>query len=151
MAISTNQTISKVTYNGVEIPLAGSGGGGGAGFSVTFPATAANWDMMGENGCLILADGTTKSIKDYSAISGQTIKNVVGIEGRSASTSDFYVLKMVLSEGAIAQRYVGGVYISHYVTTSPNATKTLYNSGQNMFWWPIADTVISSIEMYNTD
>lgn len=43
MTISTNQTISKVTYNGVEIPLAGSGGGGGAGFSVTFPATAPNW------------------------------------------------------------------------------------------------------------
>lgn len=135
----------------VDVTVDVASGGGGAGFSVTFPATAANWDMMGD-GLLLLADGTTKSIRDYSAISGQTIKNVVGIEGPSASTSAFDVLKMVLSEGAIAQRFTaGGQHQSYYVTTSPNATKTPYGAGKSMFWWPIADTVISSIEMYNTD
>ena len=56
-----------------------SGGGGGAGFKVTFPATAKNWDKVRSTAVLYLADNTTKSIADYSSISGQTIENVIGI------------------------------------------------------------------------
>lgn len=122
---------------------------GGAGFSVTFPATAANWDAMKIGSRLLLADGTTKPIHDYSTISGQTIGNVVGINAIGSSTFD--VLKMVLSEGSVVQCAPNAQYPSYFLTTAPNATKTPYGAGTSTLWWPIADTVISSIEMYNTD
>ena len=127
-----------------------SGGGGGAGLKVTFPATATNWNQVMSSSVLYLADNTTKSIADYSSISGQTIENVVGIGCRANNAA--YVLKMNLSEGGIASINAGtGAYPHPTVTTAPGSTPVPYYSGINMFWWPVADTVISSIEMYNTD
>ena len=129
------------------------GGGGGAGFSVTFPATATNWNAVNPRAAhILLADGTFKSVVDYSTIGGKTIENVAGIWIRSLSYID--VLRMTLSAGGIAQIIArgGSADITSYaVTTAPNSTKTPYNEGENLFWWPVADTVISSIEMYNTD
>lgn len=119
------------------------------GFSITFPTTVVNWNKA-QNPSLLLADGTTKPIDNYSSISGQTIKNVVGI--RCFSTNGYFVLKMTLSKGIIAQEQMTGGYNSTFkITTSPNATMTPYGSGNGNFWWPLSDTVISSIEMYNTD
>lgn len=126
------------------------GGGGGAGFKVTFPATAANWDLVDPNNAyILLADGTFKSIKDYSTIGGKTIENVTGIQ--IYSNNDFYVLRMTLSAGVIAQIQSIASVDSYILTTAPNATVTPYYAGKSIFWWPIADTVISAIEMYNTD
>ena len=125
-----------------------SGGGGGAGFKVTFPATATNWANV-IAAYLLLSDGTVKSFKSYSAVSGQTIENVAGILVRNYDP--FYVLRMTLSAGGIAQLYVEENTASNVVTTAPNSTVTPYNGGHNLFWWPVADTVISAIEMYNTD
>ena len=127
-----------------------SGGGGSAGYKVTFPATATNWDKVSqEEAYILLADGTSKSVKDYSTIGGKTIENVAGIWILSVLTK--YVLRMTLSAGGIAQ-FMEDVGIDSYaVTTAPNATPTSYSSGRNTFWWPVADTVISSIQMYNTD
>ena len=125
-----------------------SGGGGGAGFSVTFPATATNWGVVDPKSAhIILANGTLKSVEDYSTIGGKTIENVAGILIKGSAA--IYVLRMTLSEGRIAQCEVASNSI--YVTTAPNTTPTPYNFGRNMIWWPIADTVISAIEMYNTD
>ena len=134
----------------VTVNVSGGGGGGGAGFKVTFPATATHWDRVSLESRLLLADGTTKPIFNYSTISGQTIENVVGIN--VTGTNNFYVLKMVLSKGSVVQ-CAPSSSLSHtyFLTTAPNITKTPYGSGNNMLWWPIADTVISSIEMYNTD
>lgn len=127
-----------------------SGGGGGAGLKVTFPATATNWDKVMSTSVLYLADNTTKSIADYSSISGQTIENVAGIGCHS--TDDAYVLRMALSEGGIASTLIGtGSYPQPTVSTAPGSTPVYYYVGNSMFWWPVADTVISSIEMYNTD
>ena len=127
-----------------------SGGGGGAGLSVTFPATATNWNMVSSTAVLYLADNTTKSIADYSSISGQTIENVVGIDCRAKD--DAYVLRMNLSEGGIASTFVStGEYPQPTVSTAPGITPEYYYLGRSIFWWPVADTVISSIEMYNTD
>lgn len=123
---------------------------GGAGFKVTFPATAANWDMVNiEDVDIFLADGTTKSVIDYSTIGGKTIENVSGI--RISSGNPYYVLRMTLSAGEIAQFQINVGAASYVVTTAPNATVTPYSAGRSLFWWPLADTVISSIEMYNTD
>ena len=131
-----------------------SGGGSGAGLKVTFPATATNWGEV-DPSCafILLADGTIKSVKDYSTIGGKTIENVAGIQIKSAI--DRFVLRMTLSAGGIAQfNSEQGIDITSpnfVVTTAPNATPTPYNRGRLIFWWPVADTVISSIEMYNTD
>ena len=125
-----------------------SGGGGGAGRKVTFPATATNWndvDPMAAN--IILADGTLKSVKDYSTIGGKTIENVAGILIKGYAS--MHVLRMTLSEGQIIQCDVAANYVD--VTIAPNTTPTHYNLGRDLIWWPVADTVISSIEMYNTD
>lgn len=127
-----------------------SGGGGGVGLKVTFPATATNWNQVMSDSVLYLADNTTKSIADYSSISGKTIENVIGIGCHS--TDDAYVLKMTLSEGGIASTLVGtGVYPQPTVSTAPGSTPVYYYTGNNMFWWPVADTVISAIEMHSTD
>lgn len=125
-----------------------SGGGGGAGFKLTFPATATNWNSVDpQSSHIILADGTLKSVQDYSTIGGKTIENVAGIFVKGIE--EFYVLRMTLSEGGIAQCTVN---VSEcHVTTAPNTTPTPAYSGMFTVWWPISDTVISSIEMYSTD
>ena len=127
-----------------------SGGGGGAGFSVTFPATAANWGMVDpDKAYILIADGTFKSIKDYSIIGGKTIENVAGILVHSSEP--FSILRMTLSAGGIAQFSVSAGASSYVVTTAPNTTGAQYTLGRSMFWWPVSDTVISSIEMYIAD
>ena len=129
-----------------------SGGGGGTVFKVTFPATAKNWNMVDPNAAhIFLADGTIKSVKDYSTIGGKTIENVAGIQIKGFN--NIYVLKMTLSSGMIGQGAAGtgADYMRLSVTTAPNVTQAPFSAGKNMLWWPLADTVISAIEMYNTD
>ena len=126
-----------------------SGGGGGAGFKVTFPATATNWSVVSAAD-LLLSDGTVKSFLSYSEVSGQTIENVVGIH--CIGVPSFYILTMTLSEGSLAQCMLGSNQSSTYrITTPNNTTVAWYGGGATNFWWPLADTVISAIEMYNTD
>ena len=136
----------------VDVTVDVSGGGGGcAGFKVTFPATAAHWDKVdiGISG-LILSDGTVKPIHVYSDISGQTVENVIGIS--CWGSSNLYVLRMTLSEGVMAQyTTIPGIHLVVAITTAPNTTATHYGGGTNTFWWPLSDVVISAIEMYNTD
>ena len=125
-----------------------SGGGGGAGRKVTFPATATNWNGVDPTSAnIILADGILKSVADYSTIAGKTIENVAGILIKGYISTD--VLRMTLSEGRIIQCDPQSNSVD--VTTAPNTTPTPYNLGRDLIWWPVADTVISSIEMYNTD
>lgn len=127
-----------------------SGGGGGAGIKVTFPATATNWGEVDPSWAFILlADGTIKSVEDYSTIGGKTIENVAGIQIKSKV--DMFVLRMTLSSGGIAQFNSEKNIDLAVITTAPNSTPTPFYGGRHIFWWPIADTVISSIEMYNTD
>ena len=154
VTITSNGTVSvtpDAPYDGlssVDVTVnVASGGGGGAGFSVTFPATATNWNRV-YGAVLLLSDGAVKSFSSYSDVSGKTIENVACI---LASCYDpFFILKMTLSKGMIAQVTNYSIN-STYITTAPNTTPTPYNAGTNTVWWPIADTVISAIEMYNTD
>ena len=127
-----------------------SGGGGSAGYKVTFPATATNWDKVNE-AALLLSDGSIKSFSSYSDVSGQTIENVIGIYCVSTGDS-LYILTMTLSEGSVAQCTLGPPpSISFRITTSNNTTMGWYDGGDKTFWWPLSDVVISSIQMYNTD
>lgn len=134
--------------NGIQ-----TGGGGGVGYKVTFPATATNWDKVnGDYSGLLMADGTVKPITDYSTLAGQTFEGVVGIRCRWSTS--YYVLKMTLSSGTIAQTTLDvqmTAQASFTITTSINNTPTYFGTGYHTFWWPLTDVVISSIEMYNTD
>ena len=126
-----------------------SGGGGGAGFKVTFPATATNWSLV-SRADLLLLNGGVISFSSYSDVSGKTIENVVGIHcvGRNSS----YILIMTLSGGSVAQCTIGSDQSSTYlITTSPNSTYAWYYGGDKTFWWPLADIVISKIQMYDTE
>ena len=96
-----------------------SGGGGGAGFKVTFPATATNWSNASAAD-LLLSDGTVKSVSSYSDVSGKTIENVVGIH--CVGNSPVYVLTMTLSEGSLAQCKIGAPQSSTYRIATPNNT-----------------------------
>ena len=126
-----------------------SGGGSGAGCKVTFPATAKDWQFVDASWAIILlADGTWKSVADYSTIGGKTIENVTGINIYGLNSA--YVLRMTLSAGSIAQFQTNVGKSSYVVTTAPNTTPTPYKSGRRLIWWPLADTVISSIEMHQT-
>ena len=144
--------LSTIYGNALILPSKGENTSGGAGFSVTFPATAANWDKVDQyESNILLADGTIKSVKDYSTIGGKTIENVAGIQ--IESLEGVYVLRMTLSSGMIGQGSAGtqADYRKLFVTTAPNTTPTPFSTGQNTLWWPLADTVISAIEMYYTD
>ena len=120
--------------------------GGGDGFKITFPATAKNWNQV-YDARLLFPDGTQKAFISYSSVSGQTIENVVGIV--CVANNINYVLKMTLSKGKIGQIHYPTT--DTHITTAPHTTITYYQAGDQTFWWPISDTVISSIEMYNTD
>ena len=125
-----------------------SGGGGGAGFSVTFPATATNWNNV-SNGCgIVQADGTVVNMRDYSTLAGKTIPNVIEI---CICGVGFYFPRMTVQTGKIMFTYVfpGGV---RAIPAVDGESSIVYmGNGVSARWLPLADTVISAIELQNTD
>ena len=124
-----------------------SGGGGGAGFSVTFPATATNWGML-TNGGIIQVDGTVVNIIDYSTLAGKTIHNVIEIW---ISGIGYYYPRMTVRTGKIMLTYASPLDIFVSTAVDGESSKTYMSDGFSSRWIPLADTVISAIEMYNTD
>ena len=124
-----------------------SGGGGGAGFSITFPATAANWNMVSSGG-IVQADGTVVDMYDYTNVSGKTFSNVVAIK---CTGSSYRTLRMLILSGKITTIFDNGYTVISRLAVDGETTFTSMGTGNNMVWIPLADTVISKIEMYNTD
>ena len=124
-----------------------SGGGGGAGFSITFPATAANWNMVSSGG-IVQADGTVVDMYDYTNVSGKTFSNVVAIK---CTGSSYRTLRMLILSGKITTIFDNGYTVISRLAVDGETTFTSMGTGNNMVWIPLADTVISAIEMYNTD
>ena len=95
-------------------------------------------------------DGTVVDIADYSTLAGKTIPNVVEIfcEGKG-----YYFLRMTVQTGKIMLVHqLGGPAGALVTTTVDGETSNTYMSnGTRTRWIPLADTVISAIEMYNTD
>lgn len=123
----------------------------GGGYKVTFPATATNWDkQLGTQ--LIFADGTVKDITNYSVASGQTFENVVGINNYRTS-ANYYYLRMTIGKGKILIiRFIG--YANRpipEIVIPPNTTSTYYGDSRYTWFGFLEDTVISAIEMYDTD
>ena len=125
-----------------------SGGGGGAGFKVTFPATATNWGKI-STCAIIQADGTVIDIKDYSTVAGKTIPNVVEI--CCQSDYNFYMLRITVQTGKIMITYVTPMRVFATIAVDGESSATYTGNGSVARWSPLADTVISAIEMYNTD
>lgn len=122
-------------------------GGGGAGFSVTFPATATNWGAMSSGG-IVQADGTVVDMLDYTKLSGKTFSNVVAIK---CTGGNYNTLRMALLSGKIATIFDNRDTVKAYLTVDGETTYTTIGNGYSMVWIPLADTVISAIELYNTD
>lgn len=125
-----------------------SGGGGGAGFSVTFPATATNWEKV--NVCAIIqADGTVIDIKDYSTVAGKTIPNVIEICGQG--NYGYYMLRITVQTGKIMMTYLTPGRVFTTIAVDGESSRIYMGDGAFARWIPLADTVISAIEMYYTD
>ena len=126
-----------------------SGGVGSTGFKVTFPATAKNWNKLIYGG-IVQADGNIIYLSDYSVLAGKTIPNVVEIR---CIGSGSYTLRMSVQTGRIIVTtvYHSGSGITTTVTNAGGVTATIMSNGGTTSWLFAEDTVISAIEMYNTD
>ena len=125
-----------------------SGGGGSAGFKVTFPATATDWDAVSSGCGIVQADGTVVNMIDYSTLAGKTIHNVleIGICGIG-----FYFPRMTVRTGKIMFTYVAPAGVYTKTVVDGESSITYMGNGASARFVPLADTVISKIEMYNTD
>lgn len=143
MALNTEKQIKSIFYNNTEIPLAA----GNAGYSITFPNTATNWNHV-SFGVLLLADGSIVDMSNYSNISGKTFSNVIAIRCEGNTT---YALRMDILSGKIATVITTSMYKDSFITTDGGTTFTNTGNGSYFTWILLADTVLSSIEMYDTD
>ena len=125
-----------------------SGGGGGAGFSVTFPATAKNWNAVSSGCGIVQADGTVVNMLNYSTVAGKTIHNVleIGICG-----TGFYFPRMTVRTGKIMFTFVSPITVQTQTMVDGESSRTYMNNGASARFIPLADTVISAIEMCNSD
>ena len=146
-ANGTNTITPDAGYDGlssVDVTVnVASGGGGGAGFKVTFPATAKNWDMVNAAG-IVQVDGTVVNMKDYSTLAGKTIPNVLEICFMGIGLNH---PRMRVQKGKIMNTYMG--YSGVITTTAVDGeyTITQMNNGSTSRWIPLTDTVISKIEI----
>ena len=131
----------------VDVTVNVASGGGGAGFSVTFPATAKNWDKVSAGG-IVQADGTVVNMIDYSTLAGKTIPNVIEI---CVWGLGYYVPRMTVQTGKIMLTNINTMGVSTNVTVDGESSISYMGNGSTSRWIPLADTVISAIEIYNTD
>ena len=127
-----------------------SGGGGGEvspGYSVTFPATANNWNKVTSYAMLVLSDGSTVDFTDYSVVAGRTINNVVEI---LTSGDVYYILRLTLTAGAIVvSRIAGnGAFLYADRIAAPGTTPISYAAQSTHYsFMPVEDIIISAIGM----
>ena len=124
-----------------------SGGGGGAGFKVTFPATANNWGAV-YAGDIVQVDGTVVNIIDYSTLAGKTIPNVLEI---CIWGGGYYFPRMTVQTGKIMLTYFSPTGVFTRTAVDGESTMVYMNNGATSRWIPLADTVISAIELINTE
>ena len=127
-----------------------SGGGGGTGFKVTFPATATNWksgNRSSTSAYLWLSDGTMISMVDrnYSNVAGKTFDGVIGLYVKNSNAS--YVPRITLMGSVI----VNGISGSSFGITTDGVTPARFSMPNELIFLFISDATISSIEIYNTD
>ena len=125
-----------------------SGVGGGAGFKVTFPATATNWQpkYASTSAYLWLSDGTLISFgkSDYSNVAGKTFDGVIGLYVET--TAGGHVPRITLT-GSVA---VNSISVAYGITTD-GVTPAFFGMPSILVFLFLSDATISKIELYNTD
>ena len=125
-----------------------SGGGGGVGFKVTFPATATNWKpgWASTAAFLWLSDGTIISMgsSNYSNVAGKTFDGVIGLY--VDTTAGSHVPRITLTGSVV----VNNISAAYGITTD-GVTPALFGMPQTLIFLFLSDATISSIELYNTD
>ena len=124
-----------------------SGGGGGAGFSVTFPATATNWDKVSAAG-IVQMDSTVVDMTDYSAVAGKTIPNVLEICIRGEG---YYFPRMTVQTGKIMFTHISPMIVSAIPVVDGESSIVYMGESSSSRWIPLADTVISVIKLHAAD
>lgn len=159
VTITSNGTVSVTpdapydVLKQVDVKVNVASGGGGAvssGYSVTFPATANNWNQISDYATLVLSDGSTVDFKDYSVVAGRTINNVIEIR---ANTIGYYLLTLTLTAGAIvvSRPLNGGMLMSAVRIAAPGSTPIYYAATSHLFsFMPVEDIIISAIELTYT-
>ena len=155
LTITSNGTVSvtpDAPYDGlssVDVTVNVSGGGGGcAGVSVTFPATATNWNSKSRISSIVQADGTVVNIENYSTLAGKTIPNVVDIYIGGVG---YFFPRMTVRTGKIMLIYITPSIAHTQIVVDGESSRTYMTSGPSVHFIPLKDTVISAIELYNTD
>ena len=122
-----------------------------AGFKVTFPATAdANWAARVAAARLLKSDGTFVNFTDYSVVAGKSVSNVIAIT--IPPTNSNYVARYTFSGGMLG---IDGGLLN--MTNTPvvrvenSPSYTPYYGGDRYWHVFTADTVITKLEIYNTD
>ena len=131
----------------VDLTVNVASGGGSDGFKITFPATAKNWNKVTAGG-IVQVDGTVIDMIDYSTLAGKTIPNVLEI---CVWGSGFYCLSMTVQTGKIMVTQNNIIKPNAQIAADGESTMVLMGNGSTVRWTLLADTVISSIQMYNTD
>lgn len=132
----------------VDVTVDVASGGGGAGFNVTFPATATNWKpgWASTSSFLWLSDGTMISMgsSDYSNVAGKTFDGVIGLYVETTAGS--HVPRITLTGSVV----VNGMSLSYGITTD-GVTPARFGMPQTLIFLFLSDATISAIELYNTD
>lgn len=85
---------------------------------------------------------------DYAKLSEKTFSNIIAIKTTGLGYNE---LRIRVLSGKIITLFWDGQTARTYLTIDGEITPTPMGSGGAMTWMPMADTIISSIEMYNTD
>ena len=135
--------MSTIYGNALIIPSKGENTSGGAGFKVTFPATAKNWNMLRQGG-IVQVDGTVVNMKDYSTLAGKTIPNVLEICFLGIG---LYYPRMTVRKGKIMVTFNDFADVKTTTAVDGESTITYMNDASSSRFIPLADTVISAIEI----
>ena len=139
--------MSTIYGNSIILPSNGENTSSGTGFKVTCPATATNWGAL-YVGDIVQVDGTVINMLDYSTVAGKTIPNVIEI---CFFGYNHYYPFMKVQTGKIMLTCVSPVTTYTNIAVDGENTFVYTLSSETSRWIPLADTVISSIEIVNNN
>ena len=93
-------------------------------------------------------DGTVVNVLNYSTLAGKTIHNVIEICIRGEG---YYFPRMTVQTGKIMLTYVSPALVRADTLGDGESSITYMGNGESARFIPLSDTVISKLEMYNTD